>query len=54
MKRAVELVPWFAPYRTALIDVVLARGDRQAALDLLADAPASDPLLETYQRRLSD
>ncbi len=54
MRRAVELVPWFAPYRTALIDVVLARGDRQAALDLLAEAPASDPRLETYQRRLSD
>lgn len=54
MKRAVELVPWFAPYRTALIDVVLARGDRQAALDLLADAPASDPLLDGYRRRLSD
>jgi len=53
LRRAVELLPWVALYRVSLADLLLARGDREAAVQLLAEAPAADPRIESYRRRLS-
>lgn len=52
LRRAVDLVPWLAAYRIALVDALLAKGDRSGALDVLDEAPAQDPLVVRHRQRL--